>query len=306
MPRFSNIELQEILARSKAVNKNRTTDGLPPPAPAAPTAASVNYGVQITMTSVTPDIFGFYVYRKLTNDPNTSTLIAAVSAGENGTAIYIDFSGSLGVGYYYWVKAVDWSRQVSDSYSPASALTASAIPNHSSLGSILGANPLSSNATLDKHVSNAMVKGYKDHGDATTGIHGVSGALAPASTLNSHISATTTVHGTSSAVAGISDTQDISNKKLMNLKANGRAESSNYNVTDDDLAMAGTAPMTFFLPAGSTGRVFAFKNIASAGSTVTITAAGANTIEGVGSITLAQGVAAVLFFGNSQWYTLTG
>lgn len=66
-----------------------------------------------------------------------------------------------------------------------------------------------------KHViSGRDLRETQNHMAATGTVHGVSGALAAASTVTAHTSASSGVHGVTGSVVGTSDTQTLTNKNL--------------------------------------------------------------------------------------------
>jgi hypothetical protein len=95
------------------------TAGADTTAPAAPTGLTATAGVRkiiLTWNANTEvDLKEYLVYRNTTNDPSTATLIARVRT----TRLEVD--SPIGVTYYFWVRAVDFSGNVSGWSSAASA-----------------------------------------------------------------------------------------------------------------------------------------------------------------------------------------
>ncbi len=85
-------------------------------APATVTASSATAGIQYVILEWThnteSDLASYNIYRSETNDSATSTLI-----GNCRTNYFIDGGRTGGTTYYYWVKAVDTSGNISASFS---------------------------------------------------------------------------------------------------------------------------------------------------------------------------------------------
>ena len=85
-------------------------------APAAVTAGSATGGIQYNIVEWThnseSDIASYNIYRSETNDSGTGALI-----GNSKTNYFVDGGRTGGTTYYYWIKAVDTSGNVSATFS---------------------------------------------------------------------------------------------------------------------------------------------------------------------------------------------
>jgi len=124
MPRFSQIEVEEILARSKTLTGMYLTDSVAPAAPSVSVTAEFSSAVVvISMASPPDDLAGYSVYRHTADISGASTKVGAVLAGSDGTATFIDTTADIGTAYYYWAKAIDHSGNISGFSATAGPVT---------------------------------------------------------------------------------------------------------------------------------------------------------------------------------------
>lgn len=107
-----------------------------------------------------------------------------------------------------------------------------------------GTTAVSHNAgAIIRHVITARdLTEAQEHIAATSGVHGVTGALASATTLSSHIAATGGVHGVTGAVVGTTDTQTLTNKTIdynSNTITNLPVPTADGSISDSLMLMGG-------------------------------------------------------------------
>lgn len=109
------------ISSSFCTNVNSTT-GTDNTAPATVTAGSATGAIQYCLIEWThnaePDLASYNVYRSETNNSATGVLIANVR-----TNYFIDGNRVGGTTYYYWIKAVDTSGNVSAAFSTVKSAT---------------------------------------------------------------------------------------------------------------------------------------------------------------------------------------
>jgi len=124
MPRFSRIEVEEILAQAKKLGKERFEDTIAPNQPQQPTI-SVHAQMVVVVCKQNAvkatDLEGFTVWRNTVDTSQTAEQVGWVDCSPSQEfAVFPDTSVAESTTYYYWVKAKDIAGN-SSSFSPASA-----------------------------------------------------------------------------------------------------------------------------------------------------------------------------------------
>jgi hypothetical protein len=147
---------------------------------------------------------------------------------------------------------------------------------HADLQLILGLDPTSTDATKNKHVSNAQGKKWEDHVDASANVHGI---------------------GLGNAVVGSGTTQTITGKTIL---IPWVETAINLALSTESIVKI-TAAVTITVPTavGAAGRVYILDN-AHAGST-TVNPTGAETIEGEVTQTMIGDCSMSLYSDGANW-----
>lgn len=127
MPRFSKIEVEEILAQAKNLGKERFEDTIAPEQPKQPVVSLHAQMVVVTCkqnTVKSTDLKGFEIWRNTTNTSQTAVKVGWVDcAPTQDYATWADTSVQPSTTYYYWTIARDIANNAS-AFSPCSASVA--------------------------------------------------------------------------------------------------------------------------------------------------------------------------------------
>jgi hypothetical protein len=95
------------------ISQTTSTDTTPPATVTSGTATTLILGVMVNWVANTEsDLASYNIYRNTTNDSAGSSLVANI----RGTC-FIDNGLTVGQPYYYWIKAIDTSNNISVNYS---------------------------------------------------------------------------------------------------------------------------------------------------------------------------------------------
>lgn len=197
--------------------------------------------------------------------------------------------------------------------------------SHASLSGILPLDPTSTDAVLNKHLSNAQGKAWEDHRARTdnphgttasqvgadpagtssahailTTAHGSNGAVVGATDLSGH-TGSSTVHGATGAVVGTTNVQTLSGKTLVM----PYAETAVGITLGVENILKVTAAVTLVLPTavGVAGRVYFVDNDHTGDTLVDTT--GSETIEGAADLTISGQKCVALYSDGSNWRVLS-
>ena len=160
--------------------------------PATVTGVTAAAGIQIVVLKWTAnseaDIASYNIYRKITNDPNTSVLIGNVSS-----TYFVDGGLPDDQIQYYWLKGKDTSGNISAAYSTVASATPRDVLGIDTLGGLITANLLNVAAInpVDGEINANKIGTLQINANAVTEAKILAGAITAAKTSLTAINATT-------------------------------------------------------------------------------------------------------------------